>query len=391
MKNKLMYIIAMLLLSLAIVSCKSEEDTLNYENKVFMEDANKVTPIPVKMKTTTAVKMIRTAIAKRAEGVISLNYKVDESLVAQYNITHNGNAEMLPANLYQLSKTDASIVVGEVMSSPIYINFKNLNEIDKQKTYILPITIASTNGIDILESRRTMYYVVQSSPTINTAAHYVDNAFIVDWKNPAVCNNLPAATLEVLFYCQNIPDKRNVGLIGTYEGGAAAKDNWFVRYESGNLQVFWTNSSNNLAYSTPVAGEASTYMQERWIHVAVVYDKPNSLVQVYIDGELKRTIAGASIGTINMGVNRFWLGCEYEVQRFIPGYISECRIWKTARTADEIKNNIYEVEPDANGLVAYWKLDDGDGRIAKDYTGNGNDAIPASTAPMKWAKVSLPQ
>ena len=50
-------------------------------------------------------------------------------------------------------------------------------------------------------------------------------------------------------------------------------------------------------------------------------------------------------------------------------YMSEVRFWNVVRTASQIRQNRYAVDPKTPGLMAYWKLDDGAGTSFKEYTG----------------------
>lgn len=60
-------------------------------------------------------------------------------------------------------------------------------------------------------------------------------------------------------------------------------------------------------------------------------------------------------------------------------------------TAEEIQatNHFYTVEPESEGLIAYWKFDEGSGTVAKDYSVSGYD-LTIEKEP-KWESVSLPQ
>ena len=59
------------------------------------------------------------------------------------------------------------------------------------------------------------------------------------------------------------------------------------------------------------------------------------------------------------------------------------------RTQEEIASHVYEVDPASEGLVAYWKFDEGTGDTIRDQTGNGNNGTADS--PLKWTEVSLPE
>ena len=73
------------------------------------------------------------------------------------------------------------------------------------------------------------------------------------------------------------------------------------------------------------------------------------------------------------------------------GEISEVRIWSRQRTQDELNalNAFYTVDPGSEGLIAYWKFDEGSGKTIKDYSGNGNDIEAAND--LTWTRVSLPE
>ncbi len=59
--------------------------------------------------------------------------------------------------------------------------------------------------------------------------------------------------------------------------------------------------------------------------------------------------------------NGFWIRHSYNRDRWLEGNISEVRIWNKVLTSAEInaKDHFYQVEPDADGLVSYWKFDGG--------------------------------
>ena len=66
------------------------------------------------------------------------------------------------------------------------------------------------------------------------------------------------------------------------------------------------------------------------------------------------------------------------------------RIWNKVLTSAEInaKDHFYQVEPDADGLVSYWKFDEGAGTAIHDYSGNENNATAVES--LTWTAVELP-
>ena len=132
----------------------------------------------------------------------------------------------------------------------------------------------------------------------------------------------------------------------------------------------------------------------------MVGDAEAGELRLYIDGKL--ALAKAATGEwqdISLGkpmkqnsweteTRPFYIGYSYSAGRELNGEFSECRIWNVAKTQEEIANNVYEVDPQSEGLVAYWKFDEGEGKIVRDHTGNGNDGVAASV--ITWIPVSLP-
>ena len=102
-----------------------------------------------------------------------------------------------------------------------------------------------------------------------------------------------------------------------------------------------------------------------WVHIAVTYDADAQSMVVYINGKNKLEDNAINCGAVNWGKtqtdegNGFWIGHSYNRDRWLEGDISECRIWNRVLTQDEInaKDHFYQVEPDAEGLVSYWKFD----------------------------------
>jgi hypothetical protein len=108
---------------------------------------------------------------------------------------------------------------------------------------------------------------------------------------------------------------------------------------------------NTVEMSTPATLEAN-----RWYHGAVVCD--GVTVNVYLDGELE--ISKPAPGGIQKFRARFAFGNGLLMAgEKLMG--SECRLWSVARTQSQIKFNMYRVNPESEGLLAYWRFDEGEG------------------------------
>ncbi|MDO5663728.1 MAG: DUF1735 and LamG domain-containing protein [Bacteroidia bacterium] len=372
--------IFLLVMSISLLlSCDKDNET--YDNKVFLKTSSKVNELILKGSTPELTRNIQAAIAKPEQQEVKITYKPDFTLVDNYNKAYSDKAVALPAPNFELAKTEASIPAGNVTSDETLLKFKDLSKLNRETIFVLPITIASAS-INVLESARTMYYVVKAGALINVVADIEENYLTIDWKKPEVCNNLSTLTMEALIKVRNY-DK----MISTVMG---IEGQFLIRlgdagFPSNQIQVA-TNRGN-----FPDGDSKKGLPTNEWTHIALTYNSADGKMIIYVNGK-KQSEDTKNVGKVNLGrrgVNGFCIGRSYANDRFLSGEISECRIWNVVRTQEEIATNSYSVAPDTKGLVAYWKFDDEQPLTIRDHTANGNNAIASKT--LKWVQVSLPK
>ncbi len=118
---------------------------------------------------------------------------------------------------------------------------------------------------------------------------------------------------------------------------------------------------------------------EIWYHVAGVYDADNSVSRIYVNG-VEDASADYDAGITYSGGPSLLLGAQVKFfnrqGRFFNGAIDEVRIWNFARSGDEIAaEKDFEIEPDLQGLLGYWRLNEGDGTTTADLTSAGEDGV----------------
>ena len=362
-----------------------------FDNKVYIDAASKTETMPLKNSFREATRTIRAAVPKPAGRDINLEFRADPSLAATYNSAYYDNAEPLGKEFYELLDAKALLSQGTVQSSEATVSFRDLNLLDRDKVYVLPVTIAAADGISVLQSASTHYYVFKGVPSISVVAdmekkNYVSiPTFLEEKPSAAVCNDLERFTLEALIRVRKFDP--GIQTVMGIEG------NFLLRISDNGLKP------NQLQYVTPygnISNDACLLPTDKWIHIAATYDMNAREVKLYIDGELVGEQANlnytepASFGKpAGWQKQKFYIGFSYEPGRELDGEMSELRIWNVVRTPEEIAGNIYEVEPDAPGLVAYWKFNEGSGLTITDHTGNGNDGVAKN--PVKWTPVTLPE
>lgn len=114
-----------------------------------------------------------------------------------------------------------------------------------------------------------------------------------------------------------------------------------------------------------------------WTHIAVVY--VNKRPTLYINGQFaKKGLASSKTVVVPSGT----FGGVSPFGYYFGG-LGEIRIWRTARTPEEIQKNMNrELAGSETGLFGYWKMNEGTGVIAHDSSINKNDITIHGAA--KW-------
>ena len=166
----------------------------------------------------------------------------------------------------------------------------------------------------------------------------------------------------------DIPSKPIISKSGAYE--LIQVGNGLVFDWAGKPQSFGTISKNN------------------WDHIEVAYDGTN--MKFYVNTRLLRTQAVTTDFTSNS--NDLLIGTN--ATTFFTGRVDDIRIYDYARSADQIKTDFAARgtkrgvaarfgDDDlsrklSSGLVGYWKMDEGTGPTATDFSGNNNTGTLAS-------------
>lgn len=376
---------ALLTAFFCLMSC--QEDTESFNNKAFIS-SGPITTLLLKGNSGVIERTVQAAIAKPAQQDIHISYKADPSLVETYNASYYDHAIELPEECYEIPEANAVINAGSTKSTAVSVYLKNLKSLDHDLVYVLPVSIADAN-MEILESGRTSYFIIKGAALINTVANISNISLYPNLANADAMNNLEQLTAEALIRV----DEFGKG-ISTIMG---VESKFLIRIGDSEPE-----NQIQLATANGKLSDASWVLPTKeWVHVALTWDSADGAVNLYLNGVKKGdTKISDYRSKVNWGIHYnteseyqrgFWVGYSYKEDRDLKGDICEVRVWNRVLTAEEIKakNHFYMVEPDAAGLVSYWKFDEGSGSSIKDYTANGNHLV-ASFAPT-WQPVELPQ
>lgn len=363
-----------------------DESESDFDNVVYVENVknnNNTERVMLKANSTVLEKSLKAGMALPSANDIRVTFKPDPSLIGNYNKANDMESEPLPVANYSLSGLEATIPAGNVLSSDVTVTFTNLEDLPRNVNYVLPITLEGATGVSILNGAKTIYYVLRKGATITTAAHTGGNYF--EFPTMASSDAMDGFT-EITFEGLVKPRELNKN-VNTFLG---VEGYCLIRFGDANLphnQAQFAGPSNYLSNLFLTVG--------KWQHVAMTFDVVNRTMIFYLDGvEVSRTASAPNFtgGVINLGSkltdNKFYVGRSYDDTRDFIGDMCEVRVWKTIRTQEEIAANMYEVEPETEGLAAYWKMDEGSGKTIKDYSGNGLNGTAKND--LIWSSAELP-
>lgn len=377
--NKIFRLLPALTVAFTMTACQ-DNDEENFADKARIDATSMQAETVIKGSEGDIMKTLTIATARPAEKAITATAVVDKNLVATYNKAYYADAELLPDENYEINESKMTINPGSVKSSEASFTFKSLGSLDRSKVFVLPVTV-QTSDIDMIASEKNYYYVFKAGALINVVADIVDNYLeIYPWANVDRVRGMKQITMEALIYPRTL-DKQISTVMGI-EG------QFLMRIGDAGVP------SNQIQIATSRGNITSAKLQlqtNTWTHVAMTYDTTTGDMKFYLNGKLVyEATSSANINIVGNGSDRnFLIGKSYDDNRDFDGYISEARVWDVVRTQDEIAGNIYTVDPTSEGLVAYWKFDEGAGANVADASGNGN-TLKAKNGPLLWHNVSLP-
>lgn len=374
------------LISLSIVSCKKAK----FGNPVILVTGTEVSPVVKFTVEDTPSEFLVTATSteKASEG-ISVKFELDTAAVFRYNAEHRTTYYVVPQNAIDITNLFTVIKTGTSASSPVSVKVISTSPLIDGRSYLIPLSIKQVSGgnMSVLESSRTIF--LRIARVISFPALSMNNSTAGTTGSPgtrgrfnATCMfstvaTLPNFTLEIknLVYAFRGGDGNTnpqpIQTLISWSGDTGPSIG--LRY--GELG----NPNNSLQLIGSLGGAfAYGFNPMQWYTISIAYDGSKGIM--YVDGNKAAELPGSIVmlfSHLNLGQN--WGG--YDTRQYFNGRIAECRVWSRALTPGEIKLNLCGADPNADGLVAYWKFNEGSGSTFH------NSSKEGSKYDMDWTHV----
>lgn len=315
-----------------------------------------------------------------AEQDIKVTLVPNPAILEAYNKRNSTNFVALPAENFTLGQTEVIIKKGETLASTVNIALKGLSKemIETGNQYALAITAKPTDGTNaaVLDGANTIIYqldqvIVSSVPVLGTDpksrvyhsayAPLASNLVLKEW------------TVEMRVNMSGY-NRNNQALFGMWGPDSEI----YMRFGDAptpfnTLQVKFAGSQFDRSIKE--------FTPNTWYHIAVTYD--GSLFKLYINGEEdvqtdkwpgKVTTVSEKIHIASSGQAWFVDGCM----------MSEVRLWNIARSKEQIINNEYTINPKTNGLIMYWKMNEGEGNELRNSVEGAPNLVVEPKYPIRW-------
>lgn len=355
-------------------SCTSKGDKFDYNKEVILITGTDSDPLVKFVVEDTPASYIVTATSTgKVPEDVTVTFALDNSLVDEYNTKHKTNYYEIPESTVELVGTEGVIKAGNASSTGVTVRIVSTDNFKDGRAYVIPVTITSVKGgnMEILPISKTIFLRV--SRVINYNSLDMSNVYFYGNYYAEAPVDLPNYTFEIkCLINQWHPGSEPISRLCNFSP---------IDESITNLLRFGENGQdiNSLQWVTPGGGLISTtrFNTGQWYTISITFN--GSAYIMYVNGVKDAELAGnkgTTFQRLELGMSWFDSGTpanSYPYKQRFLGRIAEIRLWNRALTSSELKIGICGVDPETEGLVSYWKLNDGEGSIFHDVTGHGYD------------------
>ncbi|WP_291593442.1 DUF1735 and LamG domain-containing protein [Bacteroides sp.] len=364
-KNKIYTLFAGAFTLIALIGCKQDYEPI--ENRIYINEAAsknvKSVAINVGEKTITDFTVRMADIMGKD---VQATLAIDESLLQEYNKKMNLDYAILPADKYSFEK-EVVIESGKTMAKPTVITI-NPYEAAEGVKYALPIRVISDGSVQ--EEIQGAKYILLLDKPWSQFTPYLNRTGGFKSENVTTLS-MDYFTIEFWLWMDSF-DYNNQCVIDCPA--------FYIRLGNANNQItkdqmqiniFGTGGENNKGFFNKF-----TLQKKTWTHIAMVYDQ--SKCHFYANGEKVQDVEATGVPVPITSITFF------NANTLNDHMMGQVRLWNRVLTQAEIQSNMGGPVAVSSNLVGYWKMDEGQGDVAYDSSGNKNDATIVTGAITQW-------
>ena len=329
------------------------------------------------------VKTLTVRLVRAMDHDVTVTLDIDPQLLEDYNNKNEANYLVLPEEYRNFEKT-VTISAGNVSAPVIDLTIKPYSS-SNGEAYAIPIRITSVDGpVEMKGNANHLLYLLTSphrqkaviikrgnrtTKTFSTAIPMEQWTFEY-WVKVDNITGSPTGDWE------GLENKNFRARIFVPDSQPLTFSDLTLRYyaDGANVQIPILQFQNS-------AGHFDTtgfWWPDTWYHIAYTYD--GTTVTVYKDGVKDNSLENSidwTFKSLSFAIGSF--GYEQQVE------FAQIRMWKKCLSENVIKDNMSrQVAGDSDGLIGYWKCDEGTGNELKDSSPNQNHVTLGGTP--QWSE-----
>ena len=376
MKKIVLNIFALGMMAASFTACEDAKNDV-IDNMIYISEAASASAGEIILGKTGEVSTAVITVRSGHVAIDDINVKIglDKSTLASYNSRNDVEFAVIPEEYISLP----SEVVIPAGASQVEVPF-TITSFDGEKgvEYAAPIKVMSATGVPVSAGSGAFIYTF-GKPLVQKAPGFIyNNKMNMVWPQQVDLKNF---TLEWWVRCTNTSGTGGFSKNNQAMFSFAANKELYIRF--GDIvyvdqNATWKNLYNFLQIKT--MGIDANYDSGdpnknplkwgEWIHFAHTYDAATGDVVLYMNGkEVNRNNGGAGTVFNFTGCSMFGAGSTWH-----RDVIEMCqlRMWKTTRSAAQIAKNMKkEVKYNDPDLLFYFPMNEGEGEVLNDVTGNG--------------------
>lgn len=348
------------------------------ENAIYLVEASQRDEYDCIMKPMRDAEYnVSIRMTRKLDHDVKVVIAVDENFTEEHYAKFGEDLELLPKEAWALLNEDGTVAEGGRATVTIPANsvtavlpVRITSYSGELSQYAFPLTIESVSeDIHVLENLKTQCYVFQAPFTIPVMFIRQGSSVYKEFEKTFPMTNW---TVEFHYAIEAGVSDSIWGCPLAFAGMTGSEGFYIRQYRNGFMDIHYMGDFKVATYDLNDYGKGSWYTdtkyQGKWHHFALVCE--NGTITSYLDG-----VAMGSKSSLKYSEAHEYLSimmCDGHQYGYIG--FSEFRIWSVARTLPQLSRFKYGVTPDSKGLMAYYKLNEGEGAtVLKDSSVNGND------------------
>jgi hypothetical protein len=363
-----------------LAACTQKADKIDYHKVIAVITGTDASPLSKDQILADEIPItyhFSISMTDVVEEDVKVHIAYDSLAVIRYNELNKTSYAAVPRNTFVINDEYVTIKKGTAVSPMTSVTLRDNSFIVEGVNYVIPLSVAYMEGgnATILEGSRNLF--IKIGKTMETFSLDIPGTGVYSTHSLGSGYELSGDwTLEIKAHPYNLKGR-----------GADQLCRFCCWNEDGGGQVLLRFNENGKPwktldivapsgrYVTGAIGDPATgsFEQNQWYMISIVWK--DGEMSVFINGEKDVPTENTVSGNQAFKLNRFEIGMSwggYGSSQSYTGRMAEMRIWNIGRSQSEIASTLCSVDPKSEGLLGYWKMNEGEGHIFHDSVA-GND------------------